>query len=108
MSAQIPESVQNYVDAVNSSDLEGIVDAFLADGLIVDVGRHIEVHDAIRRWADAEVVGGTLDVLETHPTDHGVDLLVRFTPPGSDSGFRAWYRYAAEQGGIRRVDLTYA
>lgn len=100
--------MEKYVTAVNSQDLEGIVDSFLPDGLIVDVGRHINGADAIRHWADTEVVGGTLEVLEQHPTDVGIDLLIRFTPPGSGSGFRAWYRYTLVDDKIAQADLTYA
>ncbi len=104
----LPSAVGAYVTAVNGQDLDGIVGSFPPTGLIVDVGRRIEGHGAIRRWADAEVVGGRLDVLEEHPTAHGTDLLVRFTPPGSTSGFRAWYRFTVTENGITQADLTYA
>ena len=105
---KLPAPVEQYVTSVNSQDLEGIVNSFLPDGLIIDVGRHIKGSDAIRKWADDEVVGGKLDVLERHPTDAGIDLLVRFTPPGSNGGFRAWYRYTVKNDKIEKVDLTYA
>ncbi|GAA2229785.1 hypothetical protein N1031_06570 [Herbiconiux moechotypicola] len=104
----LPSAVGTYVTAVNGHDLDGIVGSFIPTGVIVDVGRHIEGHGAIRRWAETEVVGGRLDVLEEHPTAHGADLLVRFTPPGSASGFRAWYRFAVTEDGITQAGLTYA
>jgi hypothetical protein len=105
--AGVDEAVERYVTAVNSDDLDGIVGSFPPDGLIVDVGREIRGADAIRRWADNEVIGGRLEVLERHPRDGGIDLLVRFAPGGT-GGFRAWYRFDVDDGLISRADLTYA
>ncbi|MEO3745222.1 nuclear transport factor 2 family protein [Plantactinospora sp. B5E13] len=98
---------QAYVDAVNAGDLDALVAAFAPDGLVVDVNRRIEGRDAIRAWADAEVIGGTLRVLEVAAKPGGQDLLVHWAPGGS-AGWRAHYRFTMTATTITTADLQYA
>ncbi|MGW0663001.1 nuclear transport factor 2 family protein [Streptodolium elevatio] len=97
-----------YVTAVNGKDLDGLVRAFAAGAEIVDVGRSIRGHDAIRRWAQAEVIGGTLTVTQVAETRDGYQrLLVRFAPGGT-GGFAAYYAFTVDGSSITRAELTYA
>lgn len=98
---------QAYVDAVNAGDLDALVAAFAPDGLVVDVSRRIEGRDAIRAWAGAEVIGGTLRVLEVAAKPGGQDLLVHWAPGGS-AGWRAHYRFTMTATTITTADLQYA
>ncbi|MEE6258135.1 nuclear transport factor 2 family protein [Plantactinospora sonchi] len=98
---------QAYVDAVNAGDLDALVAAFAPEGLVVDVSRRIEGRDAIRAWAGAEVIGGTLRVLEVAAMPGGQDLLVHWAPRGS-SGWRAHYRFTMTATAITTADLQYA
>ncbi|WP_202638122.1 nuclear transport factor 2 family protein [Bailinhaonella thermotolerans] len=96
------------MDAVNKGDLDALVGAFAEDAEILDVSRTISGADAIRRWASAEVIGGTLRVLsvvENRPD--GQKLLVHWAPAGS-SGWRAHYDFTYAGGRVARADLQYA
>lgn len=100
--------VRAYVDAVNDEQLDALVAAFNPDGAVVDVGRRIQGHDAIRQWADDEVIGGTLEVLEVAESRPDFQkLLVRFAPMGV-FGFRAYYAFTLADDHIALADLTYA
>lgn len=100
---------QCYFDAVASEDLDALGECFTPDAEIIDVGRHIRGVDAIRTWADNEVLGGRYSILERTATGaQQVRMLVRFTPPGSSGGFRAYYTFDLAGGKITRADLQYA
>ncbi|GAA2209480.1 hypothetical protein GCM10009850_049380 [Nonomuraea monospora] len=101
-------AAQAYVDAVNAGDLDALVASFAPDAEIVDVSRSIKGHDAIRRWADAEVIGGTLRVLSiAGRRADGQKLLVHWAPGGS-GGWRAHYDFTVGNGRIVKADLQYA
>jgi len=104
---QVDLAARCYVDAVNNEDLDALVACFAPDGLIVDVSREIRGHEAIRAWADREVIGGTLEVLEVTPTEGGQRLLVHWAPAGSN-GWRAYYTFTIQDGRITLADLQYA
>nr|WP_275983984.1 nuclear transport factor 2 family protein [Paenibacillus hamazuiensis] len=96
-----------YVEAVNSNDLDALVESFAENAVIVDVSRHITGQTAIREWAKNEVMGGKLEVLESTPAAHGVKLLVHWAPRGSD-GWKAYYTFEFKDGKIVHADLQYA
>jgi len=96
-----------YVQAVNAADLQALVNAFTPTATIVDVHRDITGHAAIETWAHNEVMGGSLEVLEVTEYPGGQDLLVHFSPKGSN-GFRAHYRFDIAGGKITGANLQYA
>jgi hypothetical protein len=104
---QVAAQARAYVDAVNGNDLNALVESFAEDGAILDVSRRIAGRDAIREWADDEVMGGTLKVLEVTPMADGQDLLVHWAPSGSD-GWRAHYRFTFKGDKVSLADLQYA
>ena len=104
---KVSAAAQDYVDAVNAGDLDALVQSFAEDAEIVDVGRSIKGHDEIRTWADNEVIGGKLRVIEVSPMDGGQDLLVHWAPGGT-GGFRAHYRFSVSGDDISHAELTYA
>ncbi|MEV4359843.1 nuclear transport factor 2 family protein [Nonomuraea sp. NPDC049625] len=106
--AGVAREVRAYVDAVNARDLDALVAAFASDGVVVDVTRPIRGHDAIREWARAEVIGGTLKVVSiAERRSNGQKLLVHWAPAGS-GGWRAHYDFTVSDGRIVRADLQYA
>ena len=107
--AEIDRAADAYVQAVNARDIDALVASFAPDGVVVDVTRHFVGDAAIRRWALAEVIGGSLKVLDRKPSARGTTLLVHWTPAGM-SGFRANYSFTidAASGRIGRADLQYA
>jgi len=99
---------QRYVDAVNNESLDELVESFARDGVVVDVSRRIAGHDAIRTWAEREVIGGTLTVLDiAEQRADGQRLLVHWAPAGSD-GWNAYYDFTYPGDRITVVDLQYA
>lgn len=105
----VSPGAQAYVDAVNNGDLDALVRSFAPTGEVVDVSRTISGPDAIRRWADAEVIGGTLQVLDiVERRQDGQKLLVRWVPKGSPGGFNAHYDFTIADGRITKAALQYA
>ncbi|MFI7229915.1 nuclear transport factor 2 family protein [Nonomuraea angiospora] len=104
----VTREARAYVDAVNARDLDALVAAFASDGVVIDVTRPIRGHDAIREWARAEVIGGTLEVVSVaERRANGQKLLVHWAPEGS-GGWRAHYDFTVSDGRIVRADLQYA
>jgi SnoaL-like domain len=100
-------AAQRYLDAVAAKDADAVAAAFAPDGLVVDVGREIRGREAIRRWAENEVIGGIYTLLDHTPRAGGVTMLVRFQPGGT-GGFRANYSFDIADGLITKATLEYA
>ncbi|HEX8519747.1 MAG TPA: nuclear transport factor 2 family protein [Pseudonocardia sp.] len=101
-------AARRYVDAVNRADLDALVAAFAPDGQVVDVSRRITGHDAIRRWADGEVIGGTLRVDGvTALAPDTQRLRVHWAPSGS-AGWAADYTFTVRGDRVVLADLQYA
>ncbi|MGH3360124.1 MAG: nuclear transport factor 2 family protein [Nocardioidaceae bacterium] len=66
MTAETPEPLRGFIEAVNDGDTDAFLSYFPDDGLVDDWGRKFRGHDAIRDWSDKEFVGaeGTLTVNE--------------------------------------------
>ncbi|WP_101785819.1 MBL fold metallo-hydrolase [Nonomuraea indica] len=100
--------VSAYVGAVNDGNLDALAGAFAADAELIDVGRRFTGRAAIRAWAENEVIGGKLTVLEVAEYRPGYQrLLVRFAPGGS-GGFEAYYAFTVNGSSITKAELTYA
>jgi len=100
--------VRGYVDAVNAGNLDALASAFAPNAELVDVGRHFTGRDAIRTWAQREVVGGKLTVTGITENRPGYQrLLVRFAPGGT-GGFTASYAFTISESTITRAELAYA
>jgi hypothetical protein len=112
-SQDIPEPAQCYFAAVAASDLNALTNCFQPDALIIDVSRKISGIDAIRTWADEEVIGGRYEILAVvSQSETTIKLLIKFIPPGLwgsiSKGFKAHYTFDFKQGKIIRMDLQYA
>jgi hypothetical protein len=103
----ISAPIRCYVNAVNAKNLNALVACFASDAVVIDVNRKITGVDAIRTWANNEVIGGSLRVIESTPTPNGVRLLVHWAPGGSN-GWRAYYTFDYQNGQITQADLQYA
>ncbi|MFC4117629.1 nuclear transport factor 2 family protein [Nonomuraea zeae] len=107
-SVAVAAAARAYVDAVNARDLDALAAAFAPDAEIIDVSRSIRGHEAIRAWAEREVIGGALRVISiAENRSDGQKLLVHWAPEGSD-GWRAHYDFTVGDGRIVKVDLQYA
>jgi hypothetical protein len=106
--SQVPQAARNYINGVNNNNLDSVTNSFASNGVVVDVTRRIEGRAAIRTWANNEVMGGSLRVIEIHQeTANRVRLLVHWAPRGS-TGWSAWYTFEFANGFITLADLQYA
>jgi hypothetical protein len=77
MSASLPPVVAGYLAAVNAFDVDAIVAAFAPDAYVNDARREIRGVDAIRRWAEKEMVGDHVTMEPLEVVDHYGDTIVR-------------------------------
>ena len=106
---KIPKSALCYFDAVAKDDVNALEACFQPDAFIIDVSRKIAGVKAIKRWAENEVMGGKYDILDVvAQTKNNVKLLIRFTPPGWKTGFKAHYVFEFKDKRIANMDLQYA
>jgi ketosteroid isomerase-like protein len=77
MTTALPPVVADYLSAVNAFNLDGMVATFSPDAYVNDARREISGIDAIRRWAEKEMVGDhvTMDVREV--VEHHGETIVR-------------------------------
>ena len=77
MTTALPPVVADYLAAVNAFNLDGMVATFAPDAYVNDARREISGIDAIRRWAETEMVGDhvTMDVREV--VEHYGETIVR-------------------------------
>ena len=57
MEQQLPAAVQRHLHAVNSFDLDAVIETFAPDALVNDNNREFRGTDAIREWVAREIVG---------------------------------------------------
>ncbi|MCW1250689.1 nuclear transport factor 2 family protein, partial [Acaricomes phytoseiuli] len=57
MSVELPEALQQAVDAINAADTEKFVSAFAQNGKVNDWGRVLNGHDGVRSWAGSDAIG---------------------------------------------------
>jgi limonene-1,2-epoxide hydrolase len=77
MTAVLPAVVADYLAAVNSFDLDGMIAAFAPDAYVNDARREINGVDAIRRWAEKEMVGDHVTMQVREVVDHHGEIVVR-------------------------------
>ncbi len=77
MSTSLPPAVADYLAAVNAFDVDAVVAAFAPDAYVNDARREINGADAIRRWAEKEMVGDHVTMEVREVVDHYGDTIVR-------------------------------
>ena len=77
MTTSLPPVVAGYLAAVNAFDLDGVVAAFAPDAYVNDARREINGIDAIRRWAEKEMVGDHVTMEPLEVVDHYGETIVR-------------------------------
>jgi ketosteroid isomerase-like protein len=77
MTASLPPVVADYLAAVNAFNLDGLVAAFAPDAYVNDARREINGIDAIRRWAEKEMIGDHVTMEPLEVVDHYGETIVR-------------------------------
>jgi hypothetical protein len=77
MTTALPPVVADYLAAVNAFNLDGMVETFAPDAYVNDARREISGIDAIRRWAEKEMVGDHVTMEPLEVVDHYGETIVR-------------------------------
>ena len=77
MTASLPPVVADYLAAVNAFNLDRMVAAFAPDAYVNDARREISGIDAVRRWAEKEMVGDHVTMEPLEVVDHYGETIVR-------------------------------
>ena len=77
MTTSLPPAVAGYLAAVNAHDLDAMVVAFASDAYVNDARREINGVDAIRRWAEKEMIGDHVTMEPLEVVDHYGETIVR-------------------------------
>lgn len=70
-------TVAAYLSAVNAHDLDAMVATFASDAYVNDARREINGVDAIRRWAEKEMVGDSVTMEPLEVVEHYGETIVR-------------------------------
>jgi hypothetical protein len=74
---ELPGIVAEHIRAVNASDIDAIAATFAADAYVNDNRREIVGIEAIRRWAEKEMVGDHVTIQVREVLDHYGNTIVR-------------------------------
>ena len=77
MTTALPPVVADYLAAVNAFDLDAIVATFAPDAYVNDARREISGIDAVRRWAEKEMIGDHVTMEPLEVVDHYGETIVR-------------------------------
>ena len=77
MTTALPPVVADYLAAVNAFNVDGMVATFAPDAYVNDARREISGIDAIRRWAEKEMVGDHVTMERLEVVDHYGETIVR-------------------------------
>jgi ketosteroid isomerase-like protein len=77
VNAPLPPVAAEYLAAVNACDLDRMVAAFAPDAYVNDARREINGVEAIRRWAEKEMIGDRVTMEVREVVDHHGDTIVR-------------------------------
>jgi limonene-1,2-epoxide hydrolase len=77
MTKSLPPAVAAYLAAVNAFDVDAMVAAFAPGAYVNDARREINGTDAIRRWAEKEMVGDHVTMEVREVVDHYGETIVR-------------------------------
>lgn len=108
MPIALPQPIADYVAANARLDVDGMLQPFAADALILDNGKRFEGRDAIRLLFEHEVVPvKAIFVPDTVQYDAG-RVVVEGPAHGDFKGspIRFSYRFALENGAIKSVEIS--
>jgi ketosteroid isomerase-like protein len=78
----LPEAVQDFINAMNRFDLEGLSATFAPDAIVNDHRCEFRGHEAIRGWLAEEIVGDRVTMRLTEATPRGENATVTATIDG--------------------------
>jgi len=79
----LPPSVAAYVEATNSFDLERLLATFADDALVNDQLRDYKGKEAIRQWAESDIIAQSLTMDLTSAVEHYGNYIVTANVDGT-------------------------
>jgi hypothetical protein len=79
----LPPLVAAYVEAANSFDLDGLLATFVDDALVNDQLRDYWGKEAIRAWAERDIIGDRLTMHVTGAIEHYGNFIVTANVDGA-------------------------
>ena len=76
MSAELRGVVAENVRAINAHDLDAMLATFADDAYVNDARRQINGIEAIRRWAEKEIIGDSVTIDPREVTAHYSETIV--------------------------------
>ncbi len=83
MHSALPMPVQAYITATNAFDIEALVAAFSADALVNDHRNEFLGQEAIRSWAQREIIDDRVTMQVTHVTRCGMTAAITASLAGN-------------------------
>jgi hypothetical protein len=74
---QLSGVVAEHIRAINASDIDAIIATFAKDALVNDNKREIVGIEAIRKWAENEIIADKVSIEVRDTLDHYGDVVVR-------------------------------
>jgi hypothetical protein len=74
---QLDKAIADHFAAVNAFDIDGIVGPFAEDAFVNDARREFRGKDAIKAWAQRELVGDRVTIEVREVVDNYGDTVVR-------------------------------
>jgi hypothetical protein len=73
----LDKAIADHLAAMNASDLDGMVAPFAPDAFVNDARREFRGKEAIRAWADREIIGDRVTIEVREVVDNYGDTIVR-------------------------------
>lgn len=77
MPTELAGVIAENIRAINAHDLDSLVATFADDAYVNDARRQINGIDAIRRWAEKEIIGDNVTIEPREVTEHYGETIVR-------------------------------
>jgi ketosteroid isomerase-like protein len=102
---EVPAPVQAVLDAANAHDVDALLAAFTADGVVDDWGREFRGPDAIRGWSDAEFTGVAVTLAVTAVATEGEETVVTAQVGGDGFNGPSHFRFAVDGDRVSRMTI---
>jgi hypothetical protein len=106
--AELPAPVREAFAATNEGDLDRLVAAFAADGVVDDWGREFRGREAIAEWSSEESIGVKQTFVLIEVRELGEDIVVKADVGGGGFNGLSTFTFRLSPDGetIQRMTIT--
>ena len=108
MTPALPKPIAAYVEANAQLDVDGMLKPFAADAVLVDNGKRLEGHAALRTLFEGEVIAVNAIFTPDAGRREGGQVVVEGPAHGDFKGspIRFTYRFTLDHDAITRLEIT--